>query len=151
MAKEAPGDPKPLLKRQRMWKPNVRPSSPKLCVLAGDAMSGKIKRGSSTLLKTMLMMGGLGDSDGNSVIKRRLGSSRTSRSSLVFVHCSLTWYGAQTPVVPLSRVDWAGWGGSLGFKTIKTITLARQAGPPNSCSHQEMTHQTLLAWLTGKT
>ena len=72
MAKEAPGDPKPLLKRQRMWKPNVRPSSPKLCVLAGDAMSGKIKRGSSTLLKTMLMMGGLGDSDGNLVIKRRL-------------------------------------------------------------------------------
>ena len=81
MAKEAPGDPKPLLKRQRMWKPNVRPSSPKLCVLAGDAMSGKIKRGSSTLLKTMLMMGGLGDSDGNSVIKRRLGSSRTSHTS----------------------------------------------------------------------
>ena len=76
MAKEAPGDPKPLLKRQRMWKPNVRPSSPKLCVLAGDAMSGKIKRGSSTLLKTMLMMGGLGDSDGNLVIKQRLGSRR---------------------------------------------------------------------------
>ena len=84
MAKEAPGDPKPLLKRQRMWKPNVRPSSPKLCVLAGDAMSGKIKRGSSTLLKTMLMMGGLGDSDGNLVIKRRLDSSRTSRSLAQF-------------------------------------------------------------------
>ena len=75
MAKEAPGDPKPLLKRQRMWKPNVRPSSPKLCVLAGDAMSGKIKRGSSTLLKTMLMMGGR-DLDGNPAIKQRLGSRR---------------------------------------------------------------------------
>ena len=135
MAKEAPGDPKPLLKRQRMWKPNVRPSSPKLCVLAGDAMSGKIKRGSSTLLKTMLMIGGLGNSDGNLVIKRRLGSSRTSG----------------TAVVPVSTLDWAGWGGSLGFKTIKTIALASQAVPPNSCSHQEMTHQTLLAWLTGKT
>ena len=58
IAREAPGDPKPLLKRQRMWKPNVRPSSPKLCVLAGDATSGKIKRGSSTLLENHVDDGG---------------------------------------------------------------------------------------------
>ena len=146
MAKEAPGDPKPLLKRQRMWKPNVRPSSPKLCVLAGDAMSGKIKRGSSTLLKTMLMMGGLGDSDGNLVIKRRLGSSRTSLDPLQSYLVRRPNASCTSVQGGLGRV-----GGSLGFKTIKTITLARQAVPPNSCSHQEMTHQTLLALLTGKT
>ena len=41
-----------------MWKPNVRPSSPKLCVLVGDATSGKIKRGSSTLLENHVDDGG---------------------------------------------------------------------------------------------
>ena len=43
-----------------MWKPNVSPSSPKLCVLAGDAMSGKIKRGSSTFVGNHVDDGGTG-------------------------------------------------------------------------------------------